>query len=156
MKTLSMRSLGLVAILCVPLTASAQNYSIDWFTIDGGGGTSSGGSYSVSGTIGQPDAGVSSGGNYTLVGGFWGIIAAVPMPGSPELFITRDLVSGAVTVQWPNPSTGFALQENADLNNPVGWANVSATPVLVGTNRTVTVPSPLGNRFYRLRNPPAP
>ena len=23
--------------------ASAQNYSIDWFTIDGGGGTSSGG-----------------------------------------------------------------------------------------------------------------
>lgn len=36
--------------------ALAQSYSIDWFTIDGGGGTSTGGVYSVSGTIGQPDA----------------------------------------------------------------------------------------------------
>ena len=35
----------------------AQSYQIDWFTIDGGGGTSTGGVYSVSGTIGQPDAG---------------------------------------------------------------------------------------------------
>ena len=37
--------------------AYAQTYSIDWSTIDGGGGTSTGGVYSVSGTIGQPDAG---------------------------------------------------------------------------------------------------
>jgi hypothetical protein len=29
---------------------------LDWFTIDGGGGTSTGGVYAVSGTIGQPDA----------------------------------------------------------------------------------------------------
>ena len=36
------------------LTASAQTYSIDWFKIAGGGGTSTGGVYSVSGTIGQP------------------------------------------------------------------------------------------------------
>jgi hypothetical protein len=49
----------LVAALCASLAAvvMAQNYSIDWFTIDGGGGTSTGGVYSVSGTIGQPDAG---------------------------------------------------------------------------------------------------
>ena len=38
------------------LCAQAQ-YSIDWSTIDGGGGTSTGGVYTVSGTIGQPDAG---------------------------------------------------------------------------------------------------
>ena len=38
-------------------TACAQNYSIDWFTIDGGGGTSTGGVYQVSGTIGPLDAG---------------------------------------------------------------------------------------------------
>jgi hypothetical protein len=43
-------------------SASAQSYSIDWFTIDGGVGTSTGGVYSVSGTIGQPDAGVGGGG----------------------------------------------------------------------------------------------
>src|SRR5258706_14955898 len=46
----------------------AQSYAIDWFTLDGGSGTSTGGEYSVSGTVGQQDAGVMSGGEYSLVG----------------------------------------------------------------------------------------
>jgi len=55
------------------VSASTQSdYDIDWWTIDGGGGTSDGGNYSLSGSIGQPDAGVSSGGSYTLKSGFWG------------------------------------------------------------------------------------
>jgi hypothetical protein len=46
--------------------------SIPWFTIDGGGGTSTGGGFTLSGTIGQPDAGVTmTGGGFSLVGGFW-------------------------------------------------------------------------------------
>jgi hypothetical protein len=53
----------------------AQNgggYDLTWNTIDGGGVTfSTGGSYSLGGSIGQPDAGVLSGGLYTLNGGFW-------------------------------------------------------------------------------------
>jgi hypothetical protein len=55
--------------------ASPQSgYSIDWYTIDGGGATfSTGGSYSLGGSIGQPDAGVMSGGTYTLNGGFGGV-----------------------------------------------------------------------------------
>jgi hypothetical protein len=74
-------------ILCVLpfafcLSAWGQ-YSIDWSTIDGGGGTSTGGVYSVTGTIGQPDAGKMSGGNFTLDGGFWGLVAAVQTPGAP-------------------------------------------------------------------------
>lgn len=40
--------------------------------MDSGGGIASGGSYELSGTIGQPDVGVRSGGVYTLNGGFWG------------------------------------------------------------------------------------
>ena len=48
-----------------------ENYEIDWFTIDGGGGTSSGEEYIVDGTIGQADAGVMSGGDFELFGGFW-------------------------------------------------------------------------------------
>ena len=32
----------------------AQNYTLDWFTLDGSSGTSTGGVYAVSGTIGQP------------------------------------------------------------------------------------------------------
>jgi hypothetical protein len=34
--------------------ARAQTYAINWWTMDGGGGTSTGGGYSVSGTIGPP------------------------------------------------------------------------------------------------------
>lgn len=46
---------------------SPTQYSIEWFTIDGGGGMSTGGGYSMSGTIGPPDAGRMSGGNYTII-----------------------------------------------------------------------------------------
>ena len=57
------------ALLAAP--ASAQ-FSIDWYTIDAGGGTSSGGGFTLSGTIGQPDAGPTlSGGAFELTGGFW-------------------------------------------------------------------------------------
>ncbi len=47
------------------------DYEITWHTIDGGGGTSTGGPYTLTGTIGQPDAGEMGGGDYQLSGGFW-------------------------------------------------------------------------------------
>mgnify|MGYP001104391380 FL=1 len=49
-------------------------YTIDWWTVDGGGQTQpdGAGDYTPSGTIGQPDADGWSGGGYTLSGGFWG------------------------------------------------------------------------------------
>ncbi|MHC4621196.1 MAG: hypothetical protein ACYTEQ_25900, partial [Planctomycetota bacterium] len=48
-----------------------RGYSIDWYTVDGGGGTSGGGQYALTGTIGQPDAGEMTGGPYQVLGGFW-------------------------------------------------------------------------------------
>jgi len=45
--------------------------SIPWWTVDGGGGTSKGGQFALSGTAGQPDAAAMSGGSYTLSTGFW-------------------------------------------------------------------------------------
>ena len=63
------------AALAGTTTASATGgYALDWSTVAGGGAASSdGGSYSLGGTIGQPDAGPSmSGGTYSLIGGFWG------------------------------------------------------------------------------------
>ena len=50
----------------------ADSYEISWYTIDGGGAQDLlGGTYSLSGTIGQPDAGSQSGGTHTLNGGYW-------------------------------------------------------------------------------------
>jgi hypothetical protein len=62
----------LVALLVLVSVVLAQGgYDLSWFTVDGGGGSSSGDPYALSGTIGQPDAGMLSGGSYTLAGGFW-------------------------------------------------------------------------------------
>jgi hypothetical protein len=49
----------------------AQDFDLSWHTIDGGGGTSTGGGYELSGTVGQPDVGEMAGGTYSLTGGFW-------------------------------------------------------------------------------------
>ena len=131
-------------------SARAQTFTIDWFTVDGGGGTSTGGFFSVSGTIGQPDAGHMSGGNYSLDGGFWGIIAAVQTPGAPLLNITRT-TTNSVAVSWPSPSTGFVLQQNTNGVSSVNWSNAPGTILDDGTTRTLIVNPPTGNRFYRLK-----
>jgi hypothetical protein len=52
-----------------------------------GGGSSTGGVYSLSGTTGQPDAGAMSGGVYTLSGGFWLGGQPVEPPGE-DLFLS--------------------------------------------------------------------
>ncbi len=63
---------ALVALATGAATPAAAQYTIDWYTIDGGGETKlHGGSYIVGSTIGQPDAGVMTGGVYSLAGGFW-------------------------------------------------------------------------------------
>ena len=55
------------------LVLAAGDYAIDWWTIDGGGGTSSSlTGFELTGTIGQWDAGtLLSGAGYELTGGFW-------------------------------------------------------------------------------------
>ena len=54
------------------LTPARAQFTIDWYSIDSGGGTTSGGAFEVSGTIGQPDAsGPLPGGIFEITGGFW-------------------------------------------------------------------------------------
>ena len=152
MNALNKTFLGLACAVGLTTAVSAQSYSIDWFTIDGGGGTSTGGVYSVSGTIGQPDAGKMSGGNYSIEGGFWGILAAVQTPGAPLLSIART-TTNTVAVFWPSPSTSYQLQQNTNSVSSVNWSNVLSAPTDDGTTRTVIVNPPTGNRFYRLFKP---
>jgi hypothetical protein len=135
---------------CLMLAAHAQ-YSIDWFTIDGGGGTSTGGVYSVSGTIGQPDAGTMSGGNFSLTGGFWSFLSTVQTPGAPLLTISLT-TSNTAMVSWPSSSAGFTLQQNTNSVSSPNWSNAPTTPTDNGTIKYIIVNPPVGNRFYRLSN----
>ena len=126
------------------------NYAIDWFTIDGGGGTSAGGAYAVSGTIGQADAGgAMSGGNYSLTGGFWALISVVQTPGAPALYISHS--GNAITVYWQDVS-GWGLQQNNNLAIPANWSASGGVVKSNGTN-TLTINNPSGNLFFRLQHP---
>jgi hypothetical protein len=72
MKKTTLIVAGLVTGLLLVSSARSQSYSIDWHTIDGGGGTSAGGGFSMNATISQFGAGSLTGGGYKLEAGFLG------------------------------------------------------------------------------------
>ena len=132
------------------LSALGQSYSVDWYKI-AGGGTSTNGSYSVSGTIGQPDAsGAMSGGNYSVTGGFWALINVVQTPGAPTLYISHS--GNTVTVYWQDV-TGWSLIQSGNLTTPVASWSASSSPTLTGGTNYLTLTNPAGNIFYRLKHP---
>jgi hypothetical protein len=137
----------LVCVLRLP--AFAQSYSIDWYKVAGGGGASTGATYQVSGTIGQPEAGgAMSGGQYSLTGGFWSLIAVVQTPGGPTLTITNS--GNSVTISWPVAPAGVVLQQNGDVANPAGWSPYGGTISTANGVSSITLTPPAGTQFYRL------
>jgi hypothetical protein len=130
-------------------TLRAQSFSINWYKFSAGGGVSTGGVYTVSGTLGQFDAGgPMSGGGYSLTGGFWALYA-VQEPGDPRLTITLTSTNTAL-ISWPSPSTGFILQQCSSLPS-TSWVTAPQTPVDNGTTVSVVVNPPTGKLFYRLK-----
>ncbi len=143
-----MRIISFAIGMLVSWSAAAQNFSIDWFKVSGGGGVSTGGVYTVSGTIGQHDAGSTmTGGGYSLNGGFWALFA-VQTTGAPTLTIFHTPTNTAV-VSWPSPSTGWHLLQNTTLSGGT-WTAPSETVNDNGTTKFIVVNPPVGNRFYRL------
>jgi hypothetical protein len=70
-----------------------------------------------------------------LHGGFWSAFAVVQTEGAPLLRIVR---SGAtVILAWPNPSTGFQLQQSPSLVSP-NQTDVNAAPGVAGNEKQVT------------------
>jgi len=136
-------------LLLAAFNAGAQSYTVDWYKIPGGGGTSTGGTYQVTGSIGQADAsGAMSGGNYSLVGGFWGVVIPVQQAGAPTLFIA-NLQNGSVKVTWLPNTPGFVLQQvNALAPLPIAWANAPA-----GYTNGATIPTAPQTRYFRLIKP---
>ena len=113
------------------LPAAWADYSIGWYAIAGGGGTSTGTSgtttYAVSGMIGQPATAAMSGGNYSVTGGFWSMISVVQMSGAPLLSIARS--GNQATISWNGPAAGFLLEQSGNLNS---WVSSSAGLVTNG------------------------
>ena len=146
------KTLAFCAWACVFCAqAGGQPFSVDWSKVAGGGGTSTGGVYTVSGTIGQPDADTMSGGSYTLQGGFWSVVAAVQMPGAPYLWAALTPTNTAV-IWWAVSPTSWRLQATTNLVTAGSvWTDCS-----YGTNGATCYrieSPPSGRRFYRLQSP---
>jgi hypothetical protein len=134
------------------LRAWGQSYSIDWYKVSGGGGTSTGATYQVTGTIGQPEAGgAMSGGQYSVTGGFWSLIAVVQTAGGPTLAITNS--GNSVTISWPVAPAGVVLQQNNNLANPAGWSTYGGTVNTANGTSSITISPPTGTLFFRLSHP---
>ncbi len=135
-------------LLSAVALATAQSYSIGWFTLDGGGGTSTGGVYSVSGTLGQPEASAQpmTNGAFSITGGFWSLFA-VQMPDAPLLSIERQ--GANLRVFWPRPATGFVLDQSLTVTG--AWSVVSFPYTTNAGDISISVPAPTEPRFYRLR-----
>lgn len=137
----------LLLFLATGFTAHAQSYSIPWAKIAGGGSTSTGGVFTVLGTIGQHDASRPiTNGIYSVVGGFWVLPNAIQLTGAPILTIAPG-APGQAIVSWHPATPGYILQESASLNPPA-WQNAPSAitnpvSVLAGPNA----------KFYRLHKP---
>jgi len=101
----------LLVVLFSAVPAFGQ-YEIGWYTIDGGGGKSTGAQYILIGTIGQPDAGCSETMDYELLGGFW--------PGAP-LCIVDFQHFARFAMYWLYTSTGLPADLYKDEYNIVDY-----------------------------------
>jgi hypothetical protein len=126
--------LALLLLLLLGSAALAQSGlpSIDFWTVDGGGGTSGDGTYTLTGTIGQPEAGRLTNGTYTIKGGFWSLSGSIPAAVTLAGF-TAHPREGYILLQWETVSeqhnAGFRLYRGTD---PQG-AGVLLTDTLIAS-----------------------
>ena len=109
MRTITRLRLALVgaviaALALVGLALAQGGFDLGWYTVDGGGARSSGGGYTLEGSIGQPDAGTVSGGSYSLQGGYWAIDGTQTPTATPSATPTGTLTVGATPTSTLTPS----------------------------------------------------
>ena len=112
----------------------------------GGGGTSSGGAYVVSGWVASAGAGTSSGDEFELT---CGLVGAYVVPGD-DLTLKVELTDdGLVRIWWSPDLVGYQLESTAALGSGAGWLPVE--PPAAGSSYMVEPAGPA--RFFRLRRP---
>jgi hypothetical protein len=142
--------LALLAWICCA-QSHAQPYSLKWYKVFGGAGTSASTAYSLKASTGQQDAGGPiTNSLYSVTGGFWSLFANQPQ-GTPLLSINFTGTNSA-QIYWPSPSTGFHLQVNASLTT-TNWAAAAESVTNNGVIKFIIVNPTSGTRFYRLASP---
>lgn len=145
-----LRIVQAVTVVCLLAgTAKLSAADLTGSASAGGGGVSSGGNFTVTGTIGQSDAGLLTGGTFAVAGGFWGGAYVVQNPGAPMLSVVSTGTN--VLFTWADASGSFVLESAVSLTAPIAWTLVPNPPTATNDQRSVSLPSPVGVKFYRLR-----
>ncbi len=88
-----------IAAIALAAPSAFGQLQINWHTVDGGGGVSSAGGFTLHGTIGQHDAGNSlSAGGFTLEGGFWSVGGSAPCVADVDDGSGTGTPDGGVTI----------------------------------------------------------
>lgn len=129
-------------------SSAVADYAVDWFKVSSGGGSSQGGDYSLSGTVGQTGIGTISASNFAIEGGFWGLAPRSFAPQPPTLFIR--ISTNQVVISWVASVGQFVLEQSGTVDASE-WTPVSAPSTQVGARWLITIPLSPESRFYRLR-----
>lgn len=148
----------LKASLPALLAAGAQaQFTLESRVTSGGGGSSTGARFSITGSIGQHDASEAlQSPGYAFGGGFWHTV--VPTPGAPDLEIRRHPFTGVVRVSWRDPEGKYELEESSGPNAlaPGSWSTVAGPYPVAGAVFIHEIATPNGSQFFRLREVPPP
>jgi hypothetical protein len=68
----------------------------------------------------------------------------------PAPLLSIAPTAGGSAIAWTIPSLNLVLQENSDFNT-TNWTDVATTPTTTNLENQVLLPTPGGNRFYRLK-----
>jgi hypothetical protein len=150
MKTLAILITGLALLTA---SANAQLFSIAWFELNGGGSTSTGGNYTLTGNPGPPAAGQVNGDAFSLLGGFLGMTAATQPSDPPSL--SAWCINTTIVVTWPASAAGWVLEVTVGDPTPASvWTAIPPPYGTDGAHLLFSEPLPLGSKFYRLRSSP--
>ena len=82
------------------------------------------------------------------------LVTSMPVlvAGTPALKkLQSTFEGGQMTLSWPAPSTGFALQETEQLEPPGSWTNSPLVVITTNSQQTVNVAATNTAKFFRLR-----
>lgn len=132
-------AIGIIGLSAFSGLVGAQGgYMLTWYTIDGGGGSSSSSGYTLQGTSGQADAGNMSGRNYSLWGGFWGDPALNPSPTATAAATATPTSTATTTVT----ATSTTIPTATSTTTPTATATIEGfTPTATAT-QTEESPTP--------------
>jgi hypothetical protein len=148
---------GTTVLLCLLWPAAvgaAASLSIDWYTVDGGGGSSTAPGLELTGTIGQPDAGAvgTASGSFGIEGGFWGPYVEAAQSEAVPLAI-RITNPDAILLSWPASGSDYRVQKTYAL--PADWETLPTTPAIVEQECQIALPLNPADppTFFRLKKP---